>query len=44
MSHEEHRSAAAGLTATCGVLTVSDTRTEATDRSGAYLVGALKES
>lgn len=42
MSHEEHRSAAAGLTAGCAVLTVSDTRTEATDRSGAYLVEALE--
>jgi len=41
MSHEAHRRAAHGLTAACAVLTVSDTRTEATDRSGAYLAEVL---
>ena len=42
MSHREHRSAAEGLTAACAVLTVSDTRTAATDRSGDALVAALE--
>lgn len=38
----EHRRAARGTTADCAVLTVSDTRTAANDRSGAYLVEALE--
>ena len=42
MGHEEHRSAAEGLTAVCAVLTVSDTRTAADDRSGDLLVSALE--
>jgi len=42
VSHDEHRSAAAGLTAACAVLTVSDTRTVATDRSGDAIVAALE--
>lgn len=39
---EEHRAAAAGLTAACAVLTVSDTRTEATDEGGRRVVEALE--
>jgi molybdopterin adenylyltransferase len=38
---EEHRAAAAGLAAACSVLTVSDTRTEATDTGGRRVVEAL---
>jgi len=44
MSHEEHRQAAAGLTAACAVLTVSDTRSAADDRSGDALAAALEEA
>jgi molybdenum cofactor biosynthesis protein B len=42
LGSDDHRTAAAGLVAACAVLTVSDTRTEADDRSGAYLVEALE--
>ena len=38
----EHRRDAEGLRTACAVLTVSDTRTEADDRSGACLVEALE--
>ena len=34
MSTQEHRKKAAGQTANCAVLTISDTRTEATDEGG----------
>ncbi|MDX1501403.1 MAG: MogA/MoaB family molybdenum cofactor biosynthesis protein [Thermoanaerobaculia bacterium] len=38
---DEHREAAAGRTAACGVLTVSDSRTPETDRGGDLLVELL---
>ncbi len=41
-SHQEHRRAAEGLTGACAVLTVSDTRTAATDRGGDAVAGALE--
>lgn len=41
MSSHEHRESAAGLVAVCAVLTVSDSRTEAEDRSGQAIVDAL---
>jgi len=34
MSTEDHRRAAAGQSATCAILTISDTRTEADDKGG----------
>ena len=42
MSTEEHRATAAGLTAACAVLTVSDTRTRETDEGGRRIVAALE--
>ena len=42
MSTREHRAAAAGLTAACAVLTVSDTRTAETDEGGRRIVEALE--
>jgi len=42
MSSEEHRATAAGLTAACAVLTVSDTRTEADDEGGRRIATALE--
>lgn len=42
MGTEEHRRSAAGLTAACAVLTVSDTRTEETDEGGRRIVEALE--
>lgn len=42
MGADDHREAAEGLTAVCAVLTVSDTRTAADDRSGDLLVSALE--
>ena len=33
-SYEQHQSTAAGISARCAVITLSDTRTEATDKSG----------
>lgn len=42
MGSEEHRATAAGLTAACAVLTVSDTRTEETDEGGRRIVTALE--
>lgn len=38
----EHRAAAAGATAGCAVLTVSDTRTEGDDEGGRRVVAALE--
>jgi molybdenum cofactor biosynthesis protein B len=41
-STEEHRATARGLTADCAVLSVSDTRTEATDEGGRRIVESLE--
>ncbi len=41
-SSEQHRRAAAGQTAACAVLTISDTRTPATDSGGRLIVEALE--
>jgi molybdenum cofactor biosynthesis protein B len=41
-SSAQHRRAAAGQTALCGVLTISDTRTPATDTGGQRIVEALE--
>ncbi len=41
-STDEHRETARGLTADCAVLSVSDTRTEATDEGGRRIVEALE--
>jgi len=41
MSTEEHREKARGKTATCAVLTISDTRTTETDKGGRTIVEAL---
>ena len=38
----DHRKAATGQTALCGVLTVSDTRTKETDRGGRIIIDALQ--
>jgi molybdenum cofactor biosynthesis protein B len=37
MAHEQHKQAAAQIKARCAVVTLSDSRTEATDRSGARI-------
>lgn len=37
MSYEQHHRDASGLTARCAIVTLSDTRTEATDKSGQRL-------
>lgn len=37
MSYEQHQEAARSLTARCAVVTISDTRTEETDRSGTLI-------
>ena len=37
MSHVEHKDAAAGIAARCAVITLSDTRNEASDTSGAKI-------
>lgn len=37
MSYQEHRQAAGGVQARCAVVTLSDTRTEVTDKSGAKI-------
>lgn len=42
MSTRGHREQAAGLTASCAVLTVSDTRTEETDEGGRRIIAALE--
>jgi molybdenum cofactor biosynthesis protein B len=44
MATEEHRATAAGLTAACAVLTVSDTRSEADDEGGSRIVAALESA
>lgn len=41
MGSEEHRQRAADTPVVCAVLTVSDTRDEATDKSGRYILDAL---
>lgn len=41
-STEQHRSAASGMTARCGVLTVSDSRTAETDSGGDLIVETLE--
>ncbi len=41
-SSDEHRETARGLTAACAVLTVSDSRTEASDEGGRRIVEALE--
>ena len=43
-SYDEHRRAAAKTPVRAGVITVSDTRTEATDASGRYIAETLAES
>ncbi|MDX1682990.1 MAG: molybdopterin-binding protein, partial [Phycisphaeraceae bacterium] len=43
-SADDHRAAAEGDQARCGVLTVSDTRTEETDDGGRLIVEALTEA
>ena len=42
MGYTEHKEASAGRVVACAVITVSDTRTEATDKSGAYLRETLE--
>ena len=44
MSHAEHSERSKDTPVTCGVLTVSDTRTEETDTSGALLRQRLQEA
>ncbi len=41
MSHVEHKDSAAGIAARCAVITLSDTRNEATDTSGAKIKSLL---
>ena len=41
MSHVEHKDAAAGIAARCAVITLSDTRNEASDTSGAKIKALL---
>ena len=41
-STDQHRAAAQGRSARCAVLTVSDTRTEATDKGGQIIIEQLK--
>lgn len=43
MSHAEHESLAENVPVRCAVITVSDTRTEETDRSGALMKSLLLE-
>ncbi len=42
MGYTEHKEASEGRIVACAVVTVSDTRTEATDKSGAYLRETLE--
>ena len=42
MSHDEHQRSAQQMTVRCAVVTVSDTRTEETDRSGSLIRQRLK--
>lgn len=44
MSHEEHQQHAQQMSARCAVVTVSDTRTEETDRSGSLIRQRLKNA
>jgi len=44
MSHQEHQQAGKAITARCAVITLSDTRTPATDRSGAEIKRLLQEA
>jgi molybdenum cofactor biosynthesis protein B len=41
MSHVEHKEASGGIQARCAVITLSDTRSEATDASGAKIKSLL---
>lgn len=41
MSHLEHKDSSAGIAARCAVITLSDTRNEATDTSGAKIKALL---
>jgi len=44
VSYDEHKQAAQNTPVRAGVITVSDTRTEATDTSGGYIVETLTEA
>lgn len=44
MSAESHRAAATDRAVTCAVITVSDSRTEETDESGAHVKAALRDA
>jgi len=44
MSYEAHNLASRDLIARCGVLTLSDTRDQATDSSGAYIKSTLQKA
>ena len=43
-STDQHRESAKDCPVTCAVLTVSDSRTEATDKSGQLIINLLKEA
>jgi molybdenum cofactor biosynthesis protein B len=43
MSYQQHQSSGAGIAARCAVITLSDTRTEATDKSGRFIRDVLSE-
>ena len=43
MSYQEHKQSAAGVVARCAVVTLSDTRTEGTDKSGLLIREMLAE-
>jgi len=44
MSHVEHKDSSAGIQARCAVITLSDTRNEANDTSGAKIKTLLGAS
>jgi len=44
MSSAEHKQAAAAIQPRCAIVTLSDTRTPATDRSGAAIASLLREN
>src|SRR6266567_3387936 len=44
MSYEAHQQAAAKISARCAVITLSDTRTEDTDKSGALIRQLLSDA
>jgi molybdenum cofactor biosynthesis protein B len=44
MGHEDHRKSAESIVARCAVVTLSDTRTQASDQSGALLKELLAEA